>query len=113
DGSRLGAEGLHRRRGRRHGQSRRLDRGGDLLQYPGILRLDLGQPVASGDRLLRRPDLHAVVPADRPVRVDAPMSKRDTLIYWSGFSVIMALLIGAPLVLPPFWQRFLTEILIW
>ena len=25
----------------------------------------------------------------------------------------MALLIVAPLVLPPFWQRFLTEILIW
>jgi branched-chain amino acid transport system permease protein len=41
------------------------------------------------------------------------MSKRDTLIYWSGFSVIMALLIGAPLVLPPYWSRFVTEILIW
>ena len=41
------------------------------------------------------------------------MSKRDTIIYWSGFGVIMALLIVAPLVLPPFWQRFLTEILIW
>ena len=31
-GPRLGAQGLHRRRGRRHGQSRRLDRGGDLHQ---------------------------------------------------------------------------------
>ena len=31
-GSRLGAQGLHRRRGRRHGQSRRLDRGRDLHQ---------------------------------------------------------------------------------
>jgi branched-chain amino acid transport system permease protein len=41
------------------------------------------------------------------------MTKRDTLIYWTGFGVIMALLIAAPLVLPPFWQRFLTEILIW
>jgi branched-chain amino acid transport system permease protein len=41
------------------------------------------------------------------------MSKRDRIIYWTGFSVIMALLIVAPLVLPEFWRRFLTEILIW
>src|ERR1700761_3714182 len=41
------------------------------------------------------------------------MTKRDTTIYWTGFGVVMALLIVAPLVLPPFWQRFLTEILIW
>ena len=41
------------------------------------------------------------------------MSKRDRIIYWTGFSVIMALLIIAPLVLPEFWRRFLTEILIW
>ena len=31
----------------------------------------------------------------------------------SGFAVIVALLIVAPLVLPEFWRRFLTEILIW
>jgi branched-chain amino acid transport system permease protein len=41
------------------------------------------------------------------------MMKRHKLIYWTGFSVIMALLIVAPLVLPTFWQKFLTEILIW
>ena len=41
------------------------------------------------------------------------MSKRDRIIYWTGFCVIMALLIVAPLVLPEFWRRFLTEILIW
>jgi branched-chain amino acid transport system permease protein len=41
------------------------------------------------------------------------MSKRDTIIYWAGFCVIVALLIAAPLVLPPFWRRFCTEILIW
>jgi branched-chain amino acid transport system permease protein len=41
------------------------------------------------------------------------MSKRDTIIYWAGFCVVLALLIAAPLVLPPFWQRFCTEILIW
>jgi branched-chain amino acid transport system permease protein len=41
------------------------------------------------------------------------MVKRHTLIYWTGFCVVMALLIVAPLVLPEFWRRFLTEILIW
>src|SRR3954468_371272 len=41
------------------------------------------------------------------------MTKRDTIIYWSGFGVVMALLIVAPLVLPPYWARFVTEILIW
>jgi branched-chain amino acid transport system permease protein len=41
------------------------------------------------------------------------MTRRDTIIYWSGFGVIMALLIAAPLVLPPYWARFITEILIW
>ena len=41
------------------------------------------------------------------------MSKRSATIYWTGFSVILALLIVAPLVLPEFWQRFVTEILIW
>jgi branched-chain amino acid transport system permease protein len=33
--------------------------------------------------------------------------------YWIGFGVVLALLAVAPLVLPPFWQRFVTEILIW
>ena len=41
------------------------------------------------------------------------MNKHRTVIYWTGFSVILALLIVAPLVLPEFWRRFLTEILIW
>src|SRR5205814_7961244 len=31
----------------------------------------------------------------------------------TGFTVIVALLAVAPLVLPEFWRRFLTEILIW
>jgi branched-chain amino acid transport system permease protein len=35
------------------------------------------------------------------------------LIYWTGFGVVLALLIIAPLLLPEFWRRFLTEILIW
>jgi branched-chain amino acid transport system permease protein len=41
------------------------------------------------------------------------MTKRPTLAYWIGFVVILGLLIVAPLVLPEFWRRFLTEILIW
>jgi len=41
------------------------------------------------------------------------MSKRHASIYWTGFSIIVVLLILAPLVLPEFWRRFLTEILIW
>jgi branched-chain amino acid transport system permease protein len=38
---------------------------------------------------------------------------RHTVIYWVGFCVVMALLIVAPLVLPVFWAKFLTEVLIW
>jgi branched-chain amino acid transport system permease protein len=33
--------------------------------------------------------------------------------YWIAFGVVAGLLVIAPLVLPPFWQRFVTEILIW
>jgi branched-chain amino acid transport system permease protein len=38
---------------------------------------------------------------------------RHHKLYWAGFTVILALLIVAPLVLPEYWRRFLTEILIW
>jgi len=41
------------------------------------------------------------------------MSRRDKTIYWTGFGIVLALLIVAPLVLPEYWRRFLTEILIW
>jgi branched-chain amino acid transport system permease protein len=41
------------------------------------------------------------------------MTTRRITYYWIGFSVVLALLIVAPLVLPEFWRRFLTEILIW
>jgi branched-chain amino acid transport system permease protein len=33
--------------------------------------------------------------------------------YWIGFGIVVALLAVAPLVLPEFWRRFVTEILIW
>jgi branched-chain amino acid transport system permease protein len=40
-------------------------------------------------------------------------SKRHAAVYWTSFTVIMVLLAVAPLVLPEFWRRFLTEVLIW
>jgi branched-chain amino acid transport system permease protein len=33
--------------------------------------------------------------------------------YWTGFVIVVAALAVAPFVLPEFWQRFVTEILIW
>jgi len=41
------------------------------------------------------------------------MRNRHGIVFWSGFAVIVTLLAIAPLVLPEFWRRFLTEILIW
>jgi len=41
------------------------------------------------------------------------MKKRSRKTYWIGFGVVVALLAIAPVVLPEFWRRFLTEILIW
>ncbi|MGH7124221.1 MAG: branched-chain amino acid ABC transporter permease, partial [Stellaceae bacterium] len=41
------------------------------------------------------------------------MRDRHATLYWTGFSVVVALLALAPLVLPEYWRRFLTEILIW
>src|SRR6187549_2273046 len=51
-------------------------------------------------------------PLDNPM---APAKRRlsHNAIFWIGFCVVMALLIVAPLVLPVFWRRFLTEVLIW
>src|ERR1700687_281143 len=40
-------------------------------------------------------------------------ARRSPTSYWIGFAVILALLVIAPLVLPEFWRRFVTEILIW
>src|SRR5437660_12405332 len=41
------------------------------------------------------------------------MKKRSRKAYWISFGIVVALLAVAPLVLPEFWRRFLTEILIW
>jgi branched-chain amino acid transport system permease protein len=43
-----------------------------------------------------------------------PRSRRPGLVgYWIGFTIVLTLLAVAPLVLPEFWRRFVTEILIW
>jgi branched-chain amino acid transport system permease protein len=36
-----------------------------------------------------------------------------TAVFWTVFSVVLAVLVVAPLLLPDFWRRFLTECLIW
>ncbi len=41
------------------------------------------------------------------------MKKQSRKTYWIGFGVVVALLAIAPLLLPEFWRRFLTEILVW
>jgi branched-chain amino acid transport system permease protein len=41
------------------------------------------------------------------------MRNRHATLYWAGFTAVVALLALAPLGLPEFWRRFLTEVLIW
>ena len=42
-----------------------------------------------------------------------PATERWDKPHWIGFAIVVGLLGIAPFVLPPFWQRFVTEILIW
>jgi len=51
-------------------------------------------------------------PLDKPLQIGKAQLSH-TAVFWIGFCVIMAMLIVAPLVLPEFWRRFLTESLIW
>jgi branched-chain amino acid transport system permease protein len=51
-------------------------------------------------------------PLDKPMAPAKPRLSHNA-IFWIGFCVVMAFLIVAPLVLPVFWRRFLTEVLIW
>ena len=41
------------------------------------------------------------------------MTRHPTTAHWISFTVVVVLLALAPLVLPEFWRRFVTEILIW
>ena len=40
-------------------------------------------------------------------------ARTATRSFWIGFAIVVGLLFVAPLVLPEFWRRFTTEILIW
>ena len=51
-----------------------------------------------------------------PLDKTLPLGKTrlsHTAVFWLVFCAVMAVLIVAPFVLPPFWRRFLTECLIW
>jgi branched-chain amino acid transport system permease protein len=51
-----------------------------------------------------------------PLDKTMPLGKTmlsHTAVFWLVFGAVMAVLIVAPLVLSPFWARFLTEVLIW
>jgi branched-chain amino acid transport system permease protein len=41
------------------------------------------------------------------------MTRTSSAGYWTVFAIVLGLLVAAPLVLPEFWRRFVTEILIW
>jgi branched-chain amino acid transport system permease protein len=41
------------------------------------------------------------------------MSRHSNVVFWVGFALVLALLFAAPMVLPAFWARLVTEILIW
>jgi branched-chain amino acid transport system permease protein len=53
-----------------------------------------------------------VAPFDKVMQLDKTKLSH-TAVFWIGFCVVIALLIVAPMVLPEFWRRFLTECLIW
>jgi branched-chain amino acid transport system permease protein len=53
-----------------------------------------------------------VAPLDKVMPLDK-MKLSHAAVFWIGFCVVIALLIVAPLFLPEFWRRFLTECLIW
>jgi branched-chain amino acid transport system permease protein len=53
------------------------------------------------------------VSAPTSASIVAGASRHPLTGYWVGFGIVVALLALAPLVLPEFWRRFVTEILIW
>ena len=41
------------------------------------------------------------------------MSRPSLVAFWTWLAIVVGLLAVAPLLLPEFWRRFVTEILIW
>src|SRR4029450_12191285 len=94
----------------------------DLRQSARELCRDRGEPRPGGDRLVRGAGADDALPSHRPVRADAQMStaamsavqpRTRAAGYWTALALIVAAPLVAPLARPPFWQRFVTEILIW
>src|SRR5438874_11052531 len=54
----------------------------------------------------------AAAPAERGLETRA-RGDGPSAAYWTGFVIVVGALALSPLVLPEFWQRFATEILIW
>ena len=63
--------------------------------------------------LFRPTGLFVPTPEVTTCRRPSPRPHGRDRRYWIGFAVVLALLVIAPLVLPEFWRRFVTEILIW
>jgi branched-chain amino acid transport system permease protein len=58
--------------------------------------------------------MSTLTPATSAEALDTrPSAQGPSAAYWTGFVVVVGLLALAPFVLPEFWQRFTTEILIW
>ncbi len=55
----------------------------------------------------------SVTPATERVLDTRARAQRPSAAYWIGFVVVVGALATTPFVLPEFWQRFVTEILIW
>src|SRR5207237_713218 len=112
--ARYHSQGVHRRGRGRHGQPPRVGPGGGLHQPARGAGLPLGEPGPGGDRVVRAADRDAARAADRPLRPDAEMTRgRPARGYWTGFGLALAALAGAALVLPEFWRRVVSAILIW
>jgi ABC-type branched-subunit amino acid transport system permease subunit len=54
----------------------------------------------------------ATTTAERAIETRA-RARRPSPAYWTGFALVVAALAVSPFVLPEFWQKFMTEILIW
>jgi branched-chain amino acid transport system permease protein len=55
----------------------------------------------------------SVTPATERALDTRAAADRPSAAYWIGFVVVVGALALSPFVLPEFWQRFVTEILIW
>src|SRR5262249_14090648 len=93
-----------------------------------------GESGSGRHRLVRRADSHAAHPADRPLRSNTEIARMSAVTptttadrdldtrargggpsaaYSTRFVGVVCALALCPLLLPEFWQRFATELLLW